>query len=48
MNLGMLYWDIKRVALENGCKNVELLSKIGGDPPTPSEFRHKLREMGGS
>jgi 2-oxoglutarate ferredoxin oxidoreductase subunit alpha len=46
MNLGMLYWDIKRVALENGCKKVELLSKIGGDPPTPSEFRHKLREMG--
>jgi 2-oxoglutarate ferredoxin oxidoreductase subunit alpha len=46
MNLGMMYWEIKRVALENGCKNVELLSKIGGDPPTPSEFRHKLREMG--
>jgi 2-oxoglutarate ferredoxin oxidoreductase subunit alpha len=46
MNLGMMYWEIKRVALENGCKNIELLSKIGGDPPTPSEFRHKLREMG--
>jgi len=46
MNLGMLYWEIKRVAVENGCKKVELLSKIGGDPPTPSEFRHKLREMG--
>jgi 2-oxoglutarate/2-oxoacid ferredoxin oxidoreductase subunit alpha len=46
MNLGMMFWEIKRVALENGCKKVELLSKIGGDPPTPSEFRHKLREMG--
>ena len=46
MNLGMMYWEIKRVALENGCKKIELLSKIGGDPPTPSEFRHKLREMG--
>jgi 2-oxoglutarate ferredoxin oxidoreductase subunit alpha len=46
MNLGMLYWEIKRVAVENGCRKVELLSKIGGDPPTPSEFRHKLREMG--
>lgn len=46
MNLGMMYNEIKRVALENGCKRVELLSKIGGDPPTPSEFRHKLREMG--
>ncbi len=46
MNLGMMYSEIKRVALENGCKKVELLSKIGGDPPTPSEFRHKLREMG--
>ncbi len=46
MNLGMMFWDIKRVALENGCRKVELLSKIGGDPPTPSEFRHRLREMG--
>ena len=46
MNLGMLYWPIKRVALEAGCKKVELLSKVGGEPPTPSEVRHKLREMG--
>ena len=46
MNLGMLYGEIKRVALENGCKKVEMLSKIGGEPPTPSEFRHKLRELG--
>lgn len=46
MNLGQLYWDIKRVALEAGCKKVELLTKIGGDPPTPGEVRHKLREMG--
>jgi len=46
MNLGMMYWEIKRVALEAGCKKVELLSKIGGDPPTPSEVRHKLRSMG--
>ena len=46
MNLGMLYWPIKRVALEAGCKKVELLSKVGGEPPTPSEVRHKLRAMG--
>lgn len=46
MNLGMMYWEIKRVALEAGCRNVELLSKIGGEPPTPSEVRHKLRSMG--
>ncbi|UCE81486.1 MAG: 2-oxoacid:acceptor oxidoreductase subunit alpha [Methanobacteriota archaeon] len=46
MNLGQLYWGIKRVALEAGCKRVELLSKIGGDPPSPGEVRHKLREMG--
>lgn len=46
MNLGELYWDIRRVAVEAGCKRVELMSKIGGDPPTPSEVRHKLREMG--
>ena len=46
MNLGQLYWEIKRVALEAGCKQVEFLSKIGGDPPTPGEVRHKLREMG--
>jgi len=46
MNLGELYWEIRRVAFESGCKKVEFLSKIGGDPPTPSEVRHKLREMG--
>ena len=46
MNLGQLFWDIKRIALEAGCKKVELLTKIGGDPPTPGEVRHKLREMG--
>jgi len=46
MNLGQLYGDIKRVALEAGCRKVELLSKIGGDPPTPNEVRHKLSEMG--
>jgi 2-oxoglutarate ferredoxin oxidoreductase subunit alpha len=46
MNLGQLYGDIKRVALEAGCRQIELLPKIGGDPPTPSEVRHKLHEMG--
>ena len=46
MNLGQLYGDIKRAALEAGCKDVRLLSKIGGDPPTPSEFRHELKAMG--
>lgn len=46
MNLGMMYWPIKRIALEAGCKKVELLSKIGGDPPTPSDVRHSLRGMG--
>ncbi len=46
MNLGMLYWEIRRAAFEAGCEKVELLSKIGGDPPTPSEVRHKLRSMG--
>ncbi len=46
MNMGQLYHDIKRVALEAGCKKIELLPKIGGEPPTPGEVRHKLREMG--
>ena len=46
MNLGQFYWQIRRVAREAGCKKIELLSKLGGDPPTPSEVRHKLREMG--
>jgi hypothetical protein len=46
MNLGQLYWQIRRVAHEAGCRRIELLSKIGGEPPTPSEVRHKLREMG--
>ena len=47
MNLGQLFGDIKRVALEAGCRKVELLSKIGGDPPTPSDVRHRLKQMGG-
>jgi 2-oxoglutarate ferredoxin oxidoreductase subunit alpha len=46
MNLGQMYPHIKRVALEAGCRTVELLPKIGGDPQTPSEVRSKLREMG--
>ncbi|UCE91804.1 MAG: 2-oxoacid:acceptor oxidoreductase subunit alpha [Methanobacteriota archaeon] len=46
MNLGQLYWEIKRVVLEAGCSRVEFLSKVGGEPPTPGEVRHKLREMG--
>ncbi len=46
MNLGEMYHEIRRIAVEAGCKKVEFLSKIGGDPPTPSEIRHKLREMG--
>jgi 2-oxoglutarate ferredoxin oxidoreductase subunit alpha len=46
MNLGQMYPSIKRIALESGCKKIELLSKIGGEPPTPGEVRHKLRGMG--
>ncbi len=46
MNLGQLYGDIKRAALDAGCRDVRLLSKIGGDPPTPSEVRHELKAMG--
>lgn len=46
MNLGQLFFSIKRVAQDAGCKQVELLSKLGGEPPTPSEVRHKLRSMG--
>ncbi|HEX9908754.1 MAG TPA: 2-oxoacid:acceptor oxidoreductase subunit alpha [Thermoplasmata archaeon] len=46
MNLGQMYWPIKRIALESGCKKIDLLSKLGGDPPTPSEVRHKLKSMG--
>jgi len=46
MNHGQLFHEIKRIALEAGCEKIELLTKIGGDPPTPGEVRHKLREMG--
>jgi 2-oxoglutarate ferredoxin oxidoreductase subunit alpha len=46
MNLGQLFFSIKRVAQDAGCKQVELLSKLGGEPPTPSDVRHKLRSMG--
>lgn len=46
MNLGLLYWPLKRVALEGGCRQVEFLPKIGGDPHTPQEVRDKLAKMG--
>lgn len=46
MNLGQLYGDIKRVALEAGCRKIELLSKIGGEPPTPRDVKEKLGQMG--
>jgi 2-oxoglutarate ferredoxin oxidoreductase subunit alpha len=46
MNLGQLYHEIRRIAIEAGCRRIEFLSKIGGEPPTPGEVRHKLREMG--
>ncbi len=46
MNLGQMFGEIKRVALEAGCERIELLSKIGGDPPTPADVRRKLEEMG--
>ena len=46
INLGQLYPSIKRIALEAGCRKIEFLSKIGGEPPTPGEVRHKLRGMG--
>lgn len=46
MNLGQLYGDIKRVALEAGCRRVELFSKIGGEPPTPRDVKDKLQGMG--
>ncbi len=46
MNLGQMYGEIKRVALESGCKKVEFLSKLGGEPPTPGDIRAKLKQMG--
>jgi 2-oxoglutarate ferredoxin oxidoreductase subunit alpha len=46
MNMGQLYWPIKRAALEAGCKKIEFMSKLGGDPPTPAEVRARLKEMG--
>ncbi len=40
MNLGQIYWEIKRVLCE---KNVELFSKVGGELPTPEEIRGTLQ-----
>ena len=47
MNLGQLFWDIKRIALEAGCKKIELLTKIGGDPPTPWRGQAQAQRDGG-
>jgi 2-oxoglutarate ferredoxin oxidoreductase subunit alpha len=40
LNLGQIYWEIKRLLCE---KDVKLLSKIGGELPTPDEIRGELR-----
>ncbi|MDD1769815.1 MAG: 2-oxoacid:acceptor oxidoreductase subunit alpha [Methanomassiliicoccales archaeon] len=43
MNLGQIHREVQRVACDSGCKDVRLLSKVGGEVPTPSEIDSALR-----
>jgi len=46
MNLGQAYGEVQKVACELGCRDVRLLSKIGGEVPTPMEIETALRGAG--
>ncbi|RLF67080.1 MAG: hypothetical protein DRN30_00880 [Thermoplasmata archaeon] len=43
MNMGQMFYDIKRIGLEYGAKEVKLYSKIGGDPIYPHEIVEAIR-----
>jgi 2-oxoglutarate ferredoxin oxidoreductase subunit alpha len=45
MNLGQVFPEIKRIACEEGCENVRLLSKVGGEVHRPGDIK---RFMGGN
>jgi 2-oxoglutarate ferredoxin oxidoreductase subunit alpha len=45
MNLGQVYHEIRRLACDEGCGDIRLLSKVGGEVPTPSEIASALGEV---
>ncbi len=42
MNMGQIFPDIERLACKEGCDNVRLFSKVGGEVHTPSEVAEFL------
>lgn len=44
MNLGQIFLEIQRIACQEGCRNVRLLSKVGGEVHRPREIDHFLKE----
>jgi 2-oxoglutarate ferredoxin oxidoreductase subunit alpha len=43
MNMGQVFRDVERLACMEGCRNVHLLSKVGGEVHTPKEIIHFLK-----
>jgi 2-oxoglutarate ferredoxin oxidoreductase subunit alpha len=43
MNLGQVFHEIQRIACDEGCKNVRLMSKVGGEVHRPMEIEHFLK-----
>jgi 2-oxoglutarate ferredoxin oxidoreductase subunit alpha len=43
MNLGQVFKEVHRIGCERGCKDVRLLSKVGGEVPTPTEIERALK-----
>jgi len=38
LNLGQMFREVQRVACDEGCRQVRLFSKVGGEVPRPSEI----------
>jgi len=43
MNMGQLFPEIQRLACSEGCENVRLLPKVGGDIHSPGEIRQFMK-----
>jgi 2-oxoglutarate ferredoxin oxidoreductase subunit alpha len=46
LNLGQAFKEVERVACAGGCRRVRLLSRVGGEVPTPSEIATFIGEGG--
>jgi len=44
MNMGQLFYDIKRIGLEYGALEVRPFNKIGGDPIYPNEIEEAIKQ----